>query len=182
MSKSEEELKSKVNIIEVLVIILITIVYVMIMYAYMTGQLNFESKETEEIQQLDLTYDQMYSACPSALLLDDEISVLQQILQKDDIKQQIELNSDVLTPFEVDDFQELYDTLSSNLTLSAVAVVSGSVSIAGYSEDDAVNYKIIYKDKDNFSKVINTLDDPSQPYYLNENNQIYNKVIFPDIY
>lgn len=183
--KIKEEINNKYNVYEILGIVILAVVYVIIMYAYTSDGIKLPSNKvtSNEIVRTDLKYEEIMFECPQVILFNDEIAVIEEIKKIYDIN---ENNQDNIH-FNNDEIQNLYDKLEgSTLTITNVLLAENSensknraLSISGIYEDFDLSYGLLYVSEDNFSKVIFTTEDPTLPYYLNENNQTYTRAVFP---
>lgn len=197
--KEVEVVEEKSNpFMELIFIVVLTIIYYLIMSQYVTGNLNGFTFETylnknttyispntssnnsssttpkvTEITRTDYSYEQIIFECPQAILLDEEIEIVENIIKSNILEttKGMEL---------VEKVQEFYDTLEFNVQIRYVELIEeDKISITGHLEGNILAYEILYTNSEDFSKVINTIDQPTEPYYLNNNNLVFTKVLFP---
>ncbi len=174
--------KASNPILEILGILILAIVYVIIMYEYTKDGINIPSKSSNssEIQKIDISFEEVLSVCPQVTLLDEERKIFDKIINDNkEIKDRMNSEDASKQYFPQDEFQIYFEDLDYKLTILQVAVENNALSVVADYEDYDLSFKVLYVNKDYFSKVVNTRNDPTKPFYLNENNQTYTKVIFP---
>lgn len=134
-----------------------------------------------ELDTTILTKDEALSECSEILASTKELEILDEITKINNIQTQINLNETPSVYFRDDELtqiQELYKAYSETLTIGQVYVLEGYLNIVAQDDESNISYKVQYLNNDVFSKVINTLYDPDAPYYLNDNNQEFSKILF----